>query len=69
MKIKFGHGAFISRLLFEIKNKCHDYYKYQVKTLNEHFKTEFLKYFDKFINAVHNNWRSRFMMARRQITL
>ena len=51
MKIKFGHGAFISRLLFEIKNKCHDYYKYQVKTLNEHFKTELLKYYDRFANA------------------
>lgn len=51
MKIKFGHGELISRLLFKVKNKCHGYYKYQVKTLNEHFKTELLKYFDRFANA------------------
>ena len=55
MKIKFGHGELISRLLFEVKNKCHGYYKYQVKTLNEHFKAELLKCFDRFASADRKN--------------
>ena len=60
MKIKFGHGELISRLLFKVKNKCHGYYKYQVKTLNEHFKAELLKYFDRFANADRKNLETRY---------